>query len=149
MKPAVRYQGIALLALVGLFISLYLLLYHLGFYGVLACGAGSCDVVQASRYADFLGLPVPAWGVAWYGAVLVLSLVQQARRTADGLLARLLDLAALGGLAFSIYLTAIELFVLHAVCLWCVVSALLATGIFLLAAPWKGMRRRSWSSSVS
>lgn len=149
MKPAVRYQGIALLALVGLFISLYLLLYHLGFYGVLACGAGSCDVVQASRYADFLGLPVPAWGVAWYGAVLVLSLVQQARRTADGLPARLLDLAALGGLAFSLYLTAVELFVLHAVCLWCVVSALLATGIFLLAAPWKGMRRRNWSSSVS
>jgi uncharacterized membrane protein len=149
MKPAVRYQGIALLALVGLFISLYLLLYHLGFYGVLACGVGSCDVVQASRYADFLGLPVPAWGVAWYGAVLVLSLVQQARRTADGLPARLLDLAALGGLAFSLYLTAVELFVLHAVCLWCVVSALLATGIFLLAAPWKGMRRRNWSSSVS
>jgi uncharacterized membrane protein len=132
-----RYRGVALLSLVGLFISVYLLLYHMGFYGVLACGAGSCDVVQASKYADFLGLPVPAWGVAWYGAVFLLSLVLQSGNAAGGPWARLLDLAALGGLGFSIYLTAIELFVIHAVCRWCVVSALLATGIFLLTAPWK------------
>ncbi|MCL7927519.1 MAG: vitamin K epoxide reductase family protein [marine benthic group bacterium] len=149
MNPVARYRGVALLALVGLFISLYLLLYHLGFYGVLACGSGSCDVVQASRYADFLGIPVPAWGVAWYGAVVALSLVQQARGDAEGLLARLLDLAALGGLAFSIYLTAIELFVLHAVCRWCVVSAVLAVGIFLLVAPWTGIRAASRRSSIA
>ncbi len=148
MSPAARYRGVALLALAGLFISLYLLLYHLGFYGVLACGSGSCDIVQASRYADFLGIPVPAWGVAWYGAVVALSLVQQARGHAEGLPARLLDLAALGGLAFSIYLTAIELFVLHAVCRWCVVSALLAVGIFLLAAPWNGLRTSTRSSTA-
>jgi uncharacterized membrane protein len=67
-------------------------------------------------------------------------MVQQSRGDSAGASARLLDLAALGGLAFSIYLTAIELFVLHAVCLWCVVSAVLAVGIFLLAAPWKGLR---------
>ena len=137
MSAANRYRGVALLALVGLFISVYLLLYHMGFYGVLACGAGSCDVVQASKYADFLGLPVPAWGVAWYGAVFVLSLVLQAGDAVGGPWARLLDLAALGGLGFSIYLTAVELFVIHAVCLWCVVSALLATAIFLLTAPWR------------
>jgi uncharacterized membrane protein len=139
VSAANRYRGVALLALTGLFISLYLLLYHLGFYGMLVCGAGSCDVVQASKYADFLGIPVPAWGVAWYGFVLILSMIQQSRGDSAGASARLLDLAALGGLAFSIYLTAIELFVLHAVCLWCVVSAVLAVGIFLLAAPWKGL----------
>ena len=149
MSPAARYRGVALLGLVGLFISLYLLLYHLGFYGVLACGSGSCDTVQASRYADFLGIPVPAWGVAWYGAVVALSLYQQARGDAEGLPARLLDLAALGGLAFSIYLTAIELFVLHAVCRWCVVSAVLAVGIFLLVAPWQGMRLANRRSSIA
>ena len=149
MSAADRYRGVALLALVGLFISAYLLLYHLGFYGVLACGAGSCDVVQASKYADFLGLPVPAWGVAWYGAVFVLSLVLQSGHAVGGPWARLLDLAALGGMAFSIYLTAVELFILHAVCLWCVVSALLATGIFLLTAPWKGLSGRRGKESAS
>lgn len=143
MSAANRYRGVALLALVGLFISLYLQLYHMGVYGVLACGGGSCDVVQSSKYADFLGIPVPVWGLAWYGAVLALSLVLQSGGTVGGVWARLLDFAALGGLAFSIYLTAIELFVIHAVCRWCVVSAVLAVGIFLLTAPWKGMRRGS------
>lgn len=149
MSAADRYRGVALLALVGLFISVYLLLYHMGFYGVLACGAGSCDLVQASKYADFLGLPVPAWGVAWYGSVFVLSLVLQSGDAVGGPWARLLDLAALGGLGFSVYLTAVELFVIHAVCLWCVVSALLATGIFLLTAPWKGLPGRRGTETAS
>ena len=137
MSAAVRYRGVSLLALVGLFVSVYLLLYHMGFYGVLACGAGSCETVQASKYAKFLGISVPAWGVAFYGAVFVLALMLQAGRAETSLPGRLLAAAALGGLCFSIYLTAIELFVLHAVCMWCVVSAILAVCIFLLVAPWR------------
>lgn len=139
VSAAVRYRGVSLLALVGLFVSVYLLLYHMGFYGVLACGAGSCETVQASKYAKFLGISVPAWGVAFYGAVFVLALMLQAGRAETSLPGRLLALAALGGLCFSIYLTAIELFVLHAVCMWCVVSAILAVCIFLLVAPWRSL----------
>lgn len=142
MSPATRYRGVTLLALVGLFVSTYLLLYHMGFYGVLACGAGSCETVQASKYAKFLGISVPAWGVGWYGAVFVLALLLQAGRAESSLPGRLLALAALGGLGFSAYLTAVELFVLHAVCLWCVVSAVLAVGIFLLSAPWRALSAR-------
>jgi len=149
VSAANRYRGVVLLALVGLFISAYLLLYHMGFYGVLACGAGSCDVVQSSKYADFLGLPVPAWGVAWYGGVFALALVLQSGVAVEGPWARLLDLAALGGLGFSIYLTAVELFVIHAVCRWCVVSALLATAIFLLTAPWRGLQGRKDPEAAS
>jgi uncharacterized membrane protein len=148
VSTAARYRGVSLLALVGLFVSVYLLLYHMGFYGVLACGAGSCETVQASKYAKFLGVSVPAWGVAFYGAVFVLALLLQAGRPEASLPGRLLALAALGGLCFSIYLTAIELFVLHAVCLWCVVSAVLAVGIFLLVAPWRALRRRQEQATI-
>ncbi len=139
MIAATRYRGVSLLALVGLFVSVYLLLYHMGFYGVLACGAGSCETVQASKYAKFLGVSVPAWGVGWYGAVFALALLQQAGRAESSLPGRLLAVAALGGLGFSIYLTAVELLILHAVCLWCVVSAVLAVGIFLLVSPWRAL----------
>ena len=139
MSAAVRYRGVSLLALVGLFMSIYLLLYHMGFYGVLVCGLGSCETVQASKYANFLGVSVPAWGVAWYGAVFVLALMQQAGRAESSVAGRLLAVASLGGLGFSIYLTAIELFVLHAICLWCVLSAILAVCIFLLVAPWRAL----------
>ena len=48
---------------------------------------------------------------------------------------------ATGGLAFSVYLTALELFVIHAICRWCVVSAVLTIGIFLFVAPWRLLRR--------
>ena len=137
MVNETRLRGIVLIGLVGLFVALYLLLYHLGFYGALMCGTGSCESVQASKYARFLGQPVPLWGTLWYAGVLVLAFLglgpAYGRRWLDVLLA----LAVTGGLLFSAYLTGVELLILHAVCMWCVVSAVLTVAIFLLARPWR------------
>jgi len=136
-----RYRGAAILALAGLFISVYLLLYHLGYYGMLLCGTGSCDVVQSSKYADFLGLPVPGLGAAWYLAMLILGLMLAGNSLETSWPGKLAAVFATGGLAFSVYLTALELFVIHAICRWCVVSAVLTIGIFLFVAPWRLLRR--------
>jgi len=132
-----RYGAVALLGLVGLFISLYLLLYDLGFYGVLLCGSGSCETVQASKWAIFLGVPVPAWGVAWYGLVMATALRLRAAGEDARTAGRLLAVLSVGGVAFSAYLTSLELFVLHAICFWCVASAVIAVAIFLVTAPWR------------
>lgn len=137
MSRTTRYRGVAVLALIGLFISAYLLLYSLGYYGDLLCGVGSCEVVQTSEYAVFLGLPVPGWGAAWYAGMFGLALwmaTGRGRRRGAG---RLIALGATAGLGFSIYLTAIEAFVLEAWCRWCVASAVLTVVIFLLVAPWR------------
>ena len=64
----------ALIALAGIFVALYLTLYKLGYIGTLACAVGSCETVQTSKWATFLGFPVAAWGVAYYIAVLAISL---------------------------------------------------------------------------
>jgi uncharacterized membrane protein len=136
-----RYRGVALLALVGLFVSVYLWLYHLGYYGMILCGTGSCEVVQSSKYADFLGIPVPGWGTGWYLAMTVLGLMLASGHPETSRPGKLAAIFATGGLAFSFYLTAVELFILHAVCRWCVVSAALTVGIFLLVAPWRQLRR--------
>lgn len=149
MSSATRFRLVALLAIAGLFVSLYMLLYHLGFYGVLVCGPGSCDVVQASKWAYFLGVPVSAWGLVWYGGVLVLGLLLQAGRSETGTAGRLLGLTAIGGVLFSVYLTALELFVIHAICTWCVVSAVLAVAVFLLVAPWRAFVRREAEAARS
>ncbi len=136
----IRRRAIAVLALVGVFISTYLLLYKLGVYGSLVCGAGGgCDYVQASMYGRFLGIPVAGWGVGWYVAVFVLALLAGS----SGLRAaawpgRALLVLASGGLAFSVYLTYLELFVIHAICRWCVASAIVTTLIFVLSVPWFG-----------
>lgn len=127
-------MAITVAALLGLFVSLYLLLYSLGFYGELMCGTGGCETVQTSSYARFLGLPVAGWGVAWYAAVLLIALAGVQERFADEKWPDLwLFLLGAGGLAFSIYLTGVELFVLHAICQWCVVSAVITVVIFGLA----------------
>lgn len=144
MAPVTRYRGVAVLALVGLFISAYLLLHNLGYYGDLICGTGSCEAVQTSEYAVFLGVPVPAWGTAWYAGMLVLSLMAAARPPADprGVngTVRLVALGATAGLLFSAYLSSIEAFVLDAWCRWCIASAVLTVLIFGLAAPWRALR---------
>ena len=129
-----RRQAIALLALAGIFVALYLWLHKIGVIGVLQCGSGGCDTVQASRYADFLGLPVALYGVAGYLALLVVSLMavrpgSAGRRGFDVVLA----VAASVGFAFTIYLTALELFVIHAICRWCVASAAIITAIWIIA----------------
>jgi uncharacterized membrane protein len=136
-----RYRGVAVLALVGAFISTYLLLYSLGYYGMILCGTGSCEVVQTSKYAEFLGLPVPGWGAAWYAAMLVLALSMASGRPKTSGPDKLIAIFATAGLAFSIYLSALEAFVIHAWCRWCLVSAALTVLIFLLVAPWRALRR--------
>lgn len=135
-----RMRGIVLISLIGLFVAVYLLLYQMGFYGALLCGAGSCEVVQASKYARFLGLPVPLLGTLWYAGVLVLAFLALGPASGRRRVEMLLALVAIGGLLFSMYLTGIELLVLHAVCMWCVVSAVLTVAIFVLAQPWRSLR---------
>ncbi len=134
-------MAIAVAALPGLFISAYLLLYRMGLYGEIVCGSGSCETVQASEYSLFLGLPVAAWGVAWYVAVFLLAFLSTQPRFAAAMWQpRLLFLLAAGGLGFSAYLTYVELFVLDAICWWCVTSAVVTLVIFLLAVPWPPAR---------
>lgn len=130
-----RYrQAIALLALVGLFVALYLWLHALGFGGPIKCGTGGCDTVQTSPWAVLLGLPVAFYGVVGYGAILVVSLL--ALRPAL-LLNRKWDLVLAGlatvGVLFTAYLTYLELFVIHAICRWCVASAVIITAIWVVA----------------
>jgi len=132
----IRRQAIVLLALVGLLVATYLWLYKIGVLGVLQCGTGSCESVQASRYAELFGIPVALYGVAGYGALMALGLASlQPRVAVDRRVAVLLATLATVGFAFSLYLTAIELFVLHEICRWCVASAVIATAIWVLSLP--------------
>lgn len=127
----VNRMGIVLLSLVGFFVSSYLLLFKLGVIGTLACGAGGCNTVQNSPWSVFLGVPVPAWGVAGYGLIFVLGLIGiQPGFVRDRRIGwALVGLSAVG-FSFSLYLTGLEAFVIRAWCRWCVVSAVLATAIF-------------------
>ena len=138
----------ALVALVGVFVALYLALYKAGVIGTLACGAGGCETVQLSRWSEFLGISVAVWGVAYYIVVLTLALATLQERWEDS---RRLSLALLMltgcGVVFSAWLTYLELFVIHAICRWCVVSAVIAVVLFVLAiVDWRALRREQASA---
>jgi len=127
-------MGAALLSLLGLFVSTYLYLYKIGRIGTLACGTGACEAVQASEWSRFAGVEVALIGMVGYGALLLVSLASlqpalAARRWPATTLAVLAGI----GVVFTLYLTYIELFVLHAICRWCVGSATIIVAIFAVA----------------
>ncbi len=129
----IRRQAIVLLALVGLLVATYLWLYKIGVLGELQCGTGSCEYVQASRFAELFGIPVAFYGVVGYAGLLGLGLAGlQPRFAANRRVSTLLAALTTVGFGFTLYLTAIELFMLHALCRWCVVSAVIMTAIWVL-----------------
>jgi uncharacterized membrane protein len=92
------------------------------------CAAGSgCETVQASRYAVFLGVPTALWGAALYAVIGALALLGlDARRWLAAFL------LAVAGVSFSAYLTALQVFVIGAVCAYCLLSAGIAAALFVL-----------------
>ena len=132
----------ALVALAGMFVALYLTLYKLGYIGTLACAVGSCETVQTSKWAIFLNFPVAAWGVGYYFTVLVVSLAGLSPSWAErrGLSLLLVAMTAIGA-AFSLWLTYLELFVIDAICMYCVISWILATSLVVIC--WLDLRELS------
>jgi uncharacterized membrane protein len=127
-------MGAAVLSLVGVFVSAYLYLYKIGRIGTLACGSGGCETVQMSVWSRFAGVEVALIGVLGYALLFGVSLVGlQPALARQRWPARLLAALAGGGVLFTIYLTYLELFVIHAICRWCVGSAAIIVGLFTLA----------------
>jgi uncharacterized membrane protein len=127
-------QAIALLALVGLFVALYLWLHALGVGGALKCGTGACETVQTSRWAVLLGLPVALYGVVGYCVVFVVALLalRPAAVLQRGWSVVLAGLATVG-FGFTLYLTYVELVLIHAICRWCLGSAGIITAIWIVS----------------
>ncbi|MEK6717122.1 MAG: vitamin K epoxide reductase family protein [candidate division NC10 bacterium] len=118
----------AVLAGLGVLVSGYLSVKRFT-GGSLACTRwASCDLVNNSVYAKIYGVPVAFIGLAGYLLLLGLALAAlQATGPAQRCLLALSFVLALGGVGFSAYLTYLELYVIEAICMWCVISAILIT----------------------
>lgn len=124
----------ALLSLVGVFVSSYLYLYKIGKIGTLACGTGGCEAVQTSDWARFLGVEVSLIGLLGYLGLFLAALagLQPPLVARRGVALLLVAMSGLG-VAFTIYLTALEVFVIHAICRWCVGSAVIILLVLLVS----------------
>lgn len=123
------------LTLIGMGISAYLSFVHFSGVPLYCEGAGGCHTVQSSEYATLLGAPVALFGFVLYAAIFVGSLVAARGLGWPAEVAPFLVFGlALSGVLYSAYLTWLELYRIYAICAWCVASASLLAGIFLLAA---------------
>jgi uncharacterized membrane protein len=139
---------IAALALGGVFLAAYLTLYHYGYVGTLACGTGGCEVVQASRFAKFLGFPVALWGAGYYVSVVLVATIGSLGPHAEKLWPSKLLLAINGwSVIFSGYLTWAEIARIHQICRYCVASATIVVVLFLLSVMDYRRRRNGGSAT--
>lgn len=119
---------ISVLSALGVILSLYLTYIHFSESSAAFCAAGTdCDTVRQSGFSTILGVPVAAIGVIGYSVILIVSLIAIKKRTKW----LLLYILALAGFIFSAYLTYLELFIIKAICMYCIFSATLMTGIFI------------------
>jgi uncharacterized membrane protein len=131
-------MGMTLFALLGALVALYLWMFHLG-RAELLCPVQGCEIVQASAYSSILGIPVATIGFFAFLALFASSLASvlligfRAERF-------VFVVSSLGLLAY-LWFTYLELFVIKAICFWCVVSSIMMLGAWLCA--WMATRQAS------
>jgi uncharacterized membrane protein len=125
---------VLLLLLIGLGVASYLAYVEVNQVEA-ACGpVGNCNIVQSSPYAKLLGIPVALLGILGYLAIGILWFFQKplSERLGDLPVWGLVGVTIIATL-FSVYLTLLELFAIHAICAWCLTSAVTVTAFMLLA----------------
>jgi uncharacterized membrane protein len=144
---------ISILSFAGVLVTTYLITQHFGESGASFCNVSdyvSCDVVNKSRYSKLFGIPVSILGWATYIILTIVSvgLIKGVRfeRIFSFLKPRFLEMFLLlfsgFGFLFSLYLSYIEFFVLHALCVFCLTQQFIIFFIFLISIfLWRQKRK--------
>jgi uncharacterized membrane protein len=146
-EPAVTVAVPALLlalSLAGLGVSSYLAYTHWAHATVACGGVGNCNLVNSSRYAELAGIPVALLGALCYLGMIA-SAVGWLWLRPSGLAWPVMAFWGLsvGGTLYSAYLTYVELFVIDAICIYCVASAGIMLASFLVSVGWVIREARS------
>jgi len=126
-------RTVAVVSGIGLVISAYLTWIHYSGDLALCIGVGGCEAVQGSRFAVAGGVPVALIGLCGFALIFAIALVrlrEEAPVWADTTIFALSIAATL----YVAYLTYIELFVLGAVCPWCVAVAVCSVIVLVVVS---------------
>lgn len=124
-------KTILILALLGTAVSSYLVYEHYG--APIVCIGTGCEIVDASRYSETLGVPNALMGIISYLMILALA-VGALRSSSERFNFSTLGIYGISliGTGYSIYLTIVSATVIRAFCNWCLTSAVIITLIFVL-----------------
>jgi uncharacterized membrane protein len=127
------YWASIIIALVGLAVSVYMTIFKLTDNPTMCLGNGGCSTVNESPYAEIYGIPVAAVGVGGYLAILaLLALEVKGGRFFERNTTMITFGLALTGFLFTLYLVYLEIFVIKALCPFCVTSQVAMTILFIL-----------------
>jgi uncharacterized membrane protein len=127
------YWATMISALAGLAISIYMLIFKIFSIDAMCFGNGGCSTVNASPYSEIYGIPIAAVGFIGYLAIIV-ALILENQLSFFKENGPLLEFGmGLVGVVYSAYLTYLEFYVIHAVCPFCVASAIAITLCFIFA----------------
>ena len=127
------WVALLVLGLIGLVDSAYLAYIKFANATASCAGIGDCDAVNSSKYAEVAGIPIALLGAGAYLTILVLLFLEKRGdfwREQSPLFMFVLTLI---GVLYSAYLTYIELAILHAICPYCVLSAVLLVLMFVIS----------------
>lgn len=102
-----------------------------------------CDVVTTSSYAVIAGVPVAVLGAVYYFVILVLTLLYLDRRNAK--IIKILAAVSTCGFLFTLWLLYLQIFVIHALCTYCLLSSVMSTIIFVISVI--TLSKKSYSSA--
>lgn len=125
---------ILVLALIGLIDSLYLTWIKISHTEALCLpGIGNCDIVNNSRYAEIMGIPVAALGASAYLTILLVLGIGWRYPSGKEFANLALFGLTLAGTGYSGYLTYLEFAIIKAICPFCLLSAIVMGLLFIIA----------------
>lgn len=122
MIGSMRNRFLFILSLAGIGIAIYVLQGFLRQAPIVCLNSG-CEIVRKSPYSYLFGIPVPGYGLMGYTVIAILAFLRTlSPKFHKQLLPWIVGIAS-GGVAFVVWFTYMELFVIRGVCTWCAVSA--------------------------
>lgn len=123
-----KYLLTGILGVIGFLDSAYLTILH--FQSVIPpCTVKGCEKVLTSEFSTIFGIPLSLLGVAFYITIITLSLLNNFK--INSTLQRFLKITSAVGFSISILLLIDQIFVIQAICQYCLISLATSTMIFL------------------
>ncbi len=123
----------AVLALIGLADSIYLTYIKLANATASCAGIGNCESVNSSKYAEIAGIPIALFGAGAFLAILFLLFIENRSEFWKNTAPMAVFGISLAGVLYSAYLTYVEIAILHAICPYCVLSAVVLVALLVIS----------------
>jgi uncharacterized membrane protein len=130
---AIIRWALIIIASIGFLDSLYLSWVKITHREALCGGSGDCQTVANSPYSEIAGVPIALLGLGAFLAIIGIVLLESRGGFWREYSPLIIFGITLAGVLYSIYLTYLEVAVIHAICPYCVVSAIAMLLLFILS----------------